>query len=117
MGLYEMSSGNNTIEQIVWHKESGSLFAASDTGIYSSWSGNSRDSEEWPEDAVHDETYFPKRFDVDFNDIFRYRFGVETRDELLVWGFIKEMKQKCDAKITVPEAVKGIVLSYVQYEA
>eukprot|EP01084_Bolivina_argentea_P110675 197580_1 len=64
--LYEISAGNNVIKQIVWHKPSASLIAASDTGIYSDYWGNGRsDYEEvkWPKDAVHQKDDFPKELD------------------------------------------------------
>merc|ERR1712130_296752 len=49
--LYHMSTGNNYIKQMVWHKPSGSLIGASDTRINNLMHGNSRDNEdEWPKD-------------------------------------------------------------------
>eukprot|EP01083_Nonionella_stella_P040896 110897_1 len=75
--LYEISAGNNTIKQLVWHQASASLIAASDTGIYSSYWGNQRSDYEtvkWPTDAVHQRTDFPKEFDITYNEILVYNF-------------------------------------------
>eukprot|EP01083_Nonionella_stella_P230394 814472_1 len=85
--LYEISTGNNNVDGIVWHESSNSLFAMTDClyidrfgrkyyGTNHELTDDYDDDEvnDWPERAKHRKTDFPCEYDSAQNDVFRFRF-------------------------------------------
>eukprot|EP01084_Bolivina_argentea_P237052 398493_1 len=87
--LYEISTGNNNVNQIIWHENSQSLFISTECeyvdrlgGKYygtsldptSTFYDSDEQENDWPSRAVHRKDGFPICFDSGANQVFRCKF-------------------------------------------
>eukprot|EP01083_Nonionella_stella_P047140 126195_1 len=87
--LYEITTGNNMVCDMTWHKASKSLFVATEClyidrlgGRYYGLNhdktddmfGCQDDENDWPMEAKHKQKDFPSGYDAGMNNVFRYRF-------------------------------------------
>jgi len=87
--LYEISTGNNTVRQILFHEASQSLFVATDClyvdrhgykhydldfSARNGYEDYDSDDEDWPARAAHSKQDFPSEFDAGENALFRIKF-------------------------------------------
>jgi WD40 repeat protein len=67
--LYELSTGNNQVNQLEWNAQTSSLVCAS-TCTSTSWDNNST----WPESAVHQPSHFPRKWNAGSHMVIQYDF-------------------------------------------